>query len=174
MSFRIHAAGTDGFRYTRDNNPDEDVFQAAEVIATLLSLEPSVEGAVGIAADQVTPSVGAADIVRVGANIEFIHNLRGAVDMLATHSGATRNGWISVAPRQTNLLFPDTTDFTRFEFYQDDTSPGSEFIRQILPVLRTTDFNNYGVFRALGNALWRYEAHIDRAGSPMILIQLSK
>jgi len=172
MAFRIHAAGSNGFRYERDNNPDNDIFEAASVISTLISLEPSVSGAVGLAADQITPSVSTSDVVRAGANITFITMLRDAVDMLATNRRA-HGGWISVAPRQTHTLWPDTSGFVRFDFYSDESSAGSEFIRAILPQLVATELNNYGVFRALALAITRYHTHIGDSATPMLLIHLS-
>ena len=44
MSFRIFASGTNGFRYSRDGNPDEDIFQAAAVMSAITASGPSAEG----------------------------------------------------------------------------------------------------------------------------------
>lgn len=172
MSFRIHAAGSDGYRYTRDNNPDEDIFEAASVISALNASGPSVGGAVEGVADYVSPSVSVTDGARSVASATFIHMLRDSVDMLATCGGASQ-GWISVSPRLTHTLWPDTSDFARYEFYPGD-SPGSEFIRMILPALGTTDFNHYGTFRALSIVLSDYYHHLNGNGTPTILIHLSQ
>ena len=172
MSFRIHAAGSNGFRYTRDNNPDEDIFEAAAVISALNASGPSVGGAVEGVADYALPSVSVTDGARSIASATFIHMLRDSVDMLATCGGAS-DGWISVAPRLTHSLWPDTADFARYEFYPGE-SPGSEFIQMILPALSSTDFNHYGTFRALSIVFSEYYSHLGGSGRPMIQEQLTQ
>jgi hypothetical protein len=171
MSFRIHAAGSDGFRYTHDNQADDDVFEAAAIISALNASGPSAGGAVEGAADYMLPSVGILDGVQSVASMTMMHSLRSSVDMLGSCSGASR-GWISVAPREESLVWADTSSFARYEFYPGD-SAGSEFIRMILPALSAANFNNYGTFRSMALALSAYYSHIGNAGRPMIQIQLT-
>ena len=171
MSFRIHAAGSRGFRYTRDNQPDDDIFEAAAIISALNASGPSVGGVAEGVADYALPSVDVTDGARAVASMTFLWMLRDAVDLLSTCSRVSQ-GWISVAPRQENALWADTSAFARYEFSSRD-SHGSEFIRTILPALRTTGLNNYGVFRALALAVADYHGHIGQSGPPTMLIQLT-
>lgn len=172
MGFRIHAAGSNGFRYTRDDQPDGDIFQAAAIMTALQGLQPSVSSGVQTTIDYYQPNAGEADAARVVAGITFLQLLSDAVDMLGTCAGAGE-GWISVSPRQSHTLWPDTSAFARYEFFPGD-SPGAEFIQRITPILVSTNMNNYGVLRAMSNALSLYWGHIDISDRPMIQIQLSK
>jgi hypothetical protein len=171
MTFRIHAAGTRGYRYTRDNCPDEGIFQAAEIITALQGLEPNVGSVVETAADQVTPSVSVLDGVRAMGRMEMLQLLKDSVGYLAICDGAS-DGWIAVAPSQSHTLWPDTTSFARYEFYPGD-DPGSEFVQRIIPALTATDLNDMGVFRYMAIALGGYSNVLNEHGRPRILIQLS-
>jgi hypothetical protein len=172
MSFRIHAAGTRGFRYTRDNCIDEGDIESAQVIATMQSIEPSVGSLVEVAADQVTPSVSVTDGATAVGRMTLTGLLRNAVDSLGLYAQA-RDGWIAVSARQVNTLWADTSSFARYEFFPGD-SPGAEFIRNIMPALTAADLNDMGVFRAMARALDLYDVHLNGSGRPRILIQLSK
>lgn len=172
MSFRIHAAGSNGFRYERDNCPDDDVFEAAAVISALSASGPSVGGAVEGAADYLQPSVGVLDGVSSVATTTMTELLRSTVNFLAIGRNTSR-GWISVGSRTASAVWADSTGFARYEFYDDD-DPGAEFIRTILPSLRESGFNNYGTFRALAMAISLFDSHRPSSGPPTLLIQLSK
>lgn len=174
MSFRIHAAGSDGFRYSSSNCADEDLFTAAEIISVMGSLEPTRASFVEAGIGQVLPSApsGYEAAAAVGRMI-FLHTLSDAVSLLAACTGASQGGWISVAPRETSLLLPDTSRFARYEF-SPGRSPGSEFMQRIIPALNDTDMNNYGVLRSLSIALSLYQVHISISATPMIQIQLTK
>lgn len=160
MSFRIHAAGSNGFRYERDNCPDEDMFDAAAVISALNASGPSAGGAVEGAADYFQPSVGLLDGVSSVATTTMTDLLRSTVNFLAMNRNTSR-GWISVSSRESSLVWADSTGFARYEFNSDD-DPGVEFIRTILPSLRESGFNHYGTFRALSMAITTFDTHIDR------------
>ncbi|MBK7707425.1 MAG: hypothetical protein IPN69_17980 [Acidobacteria bacterium] len=172
MSFNIFAAGSRGFQYTRENYPDDDVFEAASILSALRSGGPTALGVAEGVADYVVPSEGSAilDGVQAVAQITFLHTLCGAVDQLAMCSGANR-GWISVAPRQTHALWPDTNRFARYDF-SPGREPGAEFMRCILPILEATGMANYGVLMAMSLALSGYRSHIGSSGTPMIQIEL--
>ncbi len=172
MSFRIHAAGSNGFRYERDNCPDEDIFEAAAVISALNASGPSIGGAVEGAADYLLPSVGVLDGVNSVATTSMIELLRSTVNYLAIGRNTSR-GWIAVSTRTSSLLWADSTGFARYEFYDDDDA-GYEFIRMILPSLTESGFNHYGTFRALAMAISSFDSHMPNSGPPTLLLQLSK
>src|SRR3954467_8388938 len=48
MSFRIFAMGTGGFRFLRENVPDSSGFTAAQVLQSIQSNNPNVNGAVEV------------------------------------------------------------------------------------------------------------------------------
>jgi hypothetical protein len=171
MSFRIHAAGSGGFRYSRSNCVDEGVFTAAAIMAAMQGFEPSRAGAVQAAADQVLPSApNAFEFAAQAARIEMLHTLDMGVTRLAMCTGW--GGWISVSARQTHALWPDTSRFARYDFSSGD-SPGSDFVQRILPALRETDMMNFGVLAQLSNACSSYADYLDGSGTPMLLIELT-
>jgi hypothetical protein len=177
MSFRVFAAGVGPngtWNYERDKNPDDDVFEAAAVISAFRASGPSVRGAAEAVADYHVPSDASAyrDAIRAIATMTFMQTLNNSVCFLAMCRGAS-NGWISVAPRRSRTLWVDTVGFARYDF-SPGNSPGSEFIQTIVPALRATDMNNYGVLRSLSIVLSRYQQHIGDGGTPMIQIQLFK
>ena len=170
MSFRMFASGTRGFRYTRDDNPDEDIFQAAAVISAINSSGPTVGGVV----DGVRDYQGGSDVLdqtRSLARASFAYQLRNAVDSLAMCPGAA-NGWISVYTVRTHVLWPDTNAHSCYRFDPGD-NPGAEFIRTILPGLSSTGFNHYGAFRAMALTIARYNEHINGEGTPILRLELS-
>jgi len=171
MSFRIHAAGSGGFRYSRSNCIDEGVFTAASIISAMQGLEPSRAGAVQAAADQVLPSApNAWEFAAQAARIEMLNTLDIGVTALAACTG--QGGWISVSPRKTHALWPDTSRFARYDFSPGD-SPGSEFVQRILPALRDTDMMNFGVLAQLSNACNLYAGDLPDNATPMLLIELT-
>ena len=171
MSFRIYAAGTRGFRYSRDGCPDEDIFQAAAVISAINSSGPSVGGVI----DGIRDYQGGSDVLdqtRSLGRAAFAYLLQSAVDSLALCPGAAQ-GWISVYSVNTHIFWPDTNHHMTFRFDSSD-SPGADFVRSIVPGLVTTDFNNYGTFRAMALAVSRYNTHIGMEGVPILRLELSR
>src|SRR5262249_34640580 len=158
MSFMIHAAGPFGF-YTRYNQVDGDIFQAARVASTLLSLEPSVSGVISAGADQVAPSVSAIDALETQTNSTFIQLLRDEVNHVAHEAHSAEDGWIAVATRVSRSYWADEASFARF-YFRGSTDPGTDFIMTILPALTETGFNNFGVFQSMYRALNAYRDHM--------------
>ena len=81
-----------GFRYTRDNQADDDVFEAAAIISALNASGPSVGGVAEGVADYALPFVDTTDGVRAVVSMTFMHMLRTSVDLLGTCTQAS-NGW---------------------------------------------------------------------------------
>ena len=88
MSFDIFAAGSRNFHFTRDNNPDNDIFEAADVASALHSTSPSATGVLEGAIEYGSPSPYFAGLSAI-ATIEFLHMLKNAVDFLAMRPGAS-------------------------------------------------------------------------------------
>lgn len=175
MGFRIYAAGSDRFRHERDNQSDEDIFTAAEIMAIMQSLEPSASSVVEAGIDQVLPSPPSGiDAAAAIARMVFLQTLSDTVTMLATSPAASRGGWISVSASQSNLLWPDSSGFGRYDFAPGDENPGAEFVRTVLPALREADMENYGVLRAISIALSGYSARISESSMPRLNISVWK
>jgi hypothetical protein len=172
MSFSIHAAGSNGFRFSRDNREDEDIFQAAAIMSALQSAEPNVSSAVEGVADYVTPNVGPLDAVQAAAGIQLGQLLADAVNFLVLETH-TSLGWISVHARHTHVLWPTASGFARVELVSGDDN-GFLFMRTILPALNEAGMNNYGVFRAMAEAVGSYNEFLNGRGPATLLIQLSK
>ncbi len=171
MSFNVFAAGVPNFNYERSNCPDEDIFEAATVASALRSFNPSAAGVASAAGEYVTPNstLGAINAL---ATLQFLRLMKMSVDFLALRPRA-RNGWISVAPRVSHIIWPDTVGFAKFEF-RHSSDPGTDFFNTIKDALVETDMNNYGVLRIIALVLSRYNDHISNSDHVMIQIQLSK
>ena len=172
MSFRIHAAGTNGFRYTRDNCLDNNVFQAASIYSALQSGGPTRMGVASGVIDYAQPNASEADGARVVAGLTFLHLVTQAVDLIAADSN-TEGGWIAVSCQTSRTLRSDLSGFARYDFHPNE-SPGSEFVQRVTPALVSTEMNNYGVLFEMSNALSGYQGRSNRSDTPMLLIQLTK
>lgn len=189
MSFRIYAAGVIAgsrpFVYTRNNQPDGDIFEAAAVISALRAvsgpsgtvgrtMENVARGAVEAAADYVLPSEASLERegIRGIARMVFLYTLNNMVTLLAMSSRA-HQGWISVYTHQSRWLWADNVGFVSFGL-GGRSEPGVEFIREVSPILSDTDMNNYGVLRTMSLALSEYHSRLDRTRPPMINIELFK
>lgn len=170
MSFNVFASGVPHFHFERDNNPDDDLFEAASVVNALRATSPSAAGAASGAATYVTPNsyLGAVSAL---ARMEFLHLLKTSVDLLAIRPRAN-NGWIAVSARETHILWPDTGGFAKYSF-TPGRDPGTEFFQVIYPSLEEADMNNYGVLRMLALVLSMYNNHIDDSDPVAIQIQLT-
>ncbi len=178
MSFRVFAAGSDHFSYVLDNNPDMDIFEAAKVMSALQAMgggRAPIDAVAKGAWSYILPSKKGAsrNLVADIAKYEFLHMLKNAVTFLAMCTGVGEGSWISVAPRQSRLLWTDKMGLACYNFTPGD-DPGTEFFRAINPALKATDMSNYGVLRMLAIVLSKYYDHIGSSGRPMIQIQLFK
>lgn len=171
MGFRIFAAGSGKFNFSKDNCIDDSDIDMVDLISKFQAMDGTWMGAADTAIDIVKPSKGIIDLMQTMATMEFLHNLHNSVSFLAMCSGSD-SGWISVAARETHLMWPDTVDIAKYKFSPGD-SPGKEFVQKIGPVLKKTDMANWGVLRMLGIVLAKYSNHIDSSATPMINIQLT-
>lgn len=177
MSFRIHAAGSNNFRYTRDNCVDDDIFDAAELLSALQDLEqspgrlvPTVGTAISAGVGYFLPSA-TNNVVRAVAQLESLHTLQTAFASLAV---AANRGFIDTFARQTRRLrIEDVFVSARYNFVGEDY-PTTRFMRTILPILRQTEMNNFGVLLQLSRVLSLYSDHIGDSNNPMLLVNLSK
>jgi hypothetical protein len=172
MSFRVHAAGTRGFRWSRDNNPDDDIFQAASVIAALNATRPSAGGVIEGVGEYANPAPNIVDAAAAVASLTFTARLRQSVDELCAIN-ARRPGWIAVTPRSTSILWADSVSHVRYDLGNED-SDGAGFIRSILPALSATGFNHYGSFRVLMQAVDRYKDSLGSSEIAMLLVEMTR
>ena len=178
MSFSIYAAGTRGYRFRRQNQPDEDMFQAASVISAVQGMEPTAGGVAGAAIELGRDQVGlgtpnAMDAARILGRTVFVNGVVETVDMLCARNG-DRPGWIYVSCSQSHLLWPATTAHTNYGLDFRGDGVGRDFVRHLVPVLTATGFNHYGSFRALYLALNGYDAVLQDSDLVMITINLSQ
>jgi hypothetical protein len=170
MGFRIFAAGTRDFHYTRDNCIDDSDIDMVDLMSKLQTMEPSRAGVISTAIDIAQPSAGILDLMQTMATMEFLHLLNNAVSFLAMKPQAS-NGWIFVSARESHVLWPDTGGNGEYRFDPGE-NPGYEFMRAVGPALREADMANWGVLRELALCLTRFDSHIGN-GRPCITIQLS-
>lgn len=177
MSFSIYASGTRGYRFRRQGQPDEGMFQAAAVLSAIQGREPTVGNAVGagfeLAREAAGYNPGANDAARILARTVFVNGVSDTVDMLCAKN-ADRPGWIYLSCNQSHLLWPDTTAQTNYPLDHRGEGPGRDFVRTIVPVLTATGFNHYGSFRAIYLALTGYDGVLQDSDLVMITINLSQ
>lgn len=173
MSFKINANGTKGFHYARAENPDENLFTAADIISAMGSVSgPNLKGLDGGVADYFSPSIDGTtrDAISSYAKLGFTYALTTAVNRLAAFRFAAR-GSIGVSVTRSKLL-GDKMEFARYTF-TPGIQPGLEFVRTIAPTLETTGLNHYGSLRALTDILNKYYAFLDdEKDPPVILIEI--
>jgi|WetSurMetagenome_2_1015567.scaffolds.fasta_scaffold57277_2 hypothetical protein len=186
MSFRIFAAGTPNFNYSRENCADGDLFQAAEAMDTLMSVGPmgnTEEGFTVLQTHALGAGVGLAESALPSAEGNIQTALRAStrahlgdgVTLLASCNGVRQEAWISVNANRSQLLgaWPDATGFAQYNFFPN-YNPGAEFMRVAIPVLERTSMNNWGVLLQMDIALRNYYLFIHGRGTPRIQIQLFK
>ncbi|MCU0961908.1 MAG: hypothetical protein MUF48_17575 [Pirellulaceae bacterium] len=177
MSFNIYASGTAGFVYSRNHCADGDLFEAAEIINAMRNAGPSPMGVAEGVGDYVLPS--AEGQARTGIQAQLGTATRAhagdGVNLLAMCNQAAQGGWVSVnANRRRALgLWPDATGIRRYNF-RPRADAAVEFATLIVPLLRATSMNNWGVWLEVDQALRHYYLHIHGAGRPMILVQLTR
>ena len=170
MGFKIFASGRSGFHYDRPDCVDGDDFDMLKLMNKIQFTEPSKMGALGLAVDVGAPSADITDLATKIGKIEFMHNIRNGVDMLATCGGAEA-GWIAVSGRNAHLLWVDTARFEKFSF-SGHAEPGIAFLNAIRKVLEETDLCTIGVMFQIGIAVNLYQTHIGSGGTPQLSIQL--
>jgi hypothetical protein len=179
MGFSMFAVAQD-FRYDRDDILDGDDFDSIKILAVLQSIEPINKDSwltninmsyVGAAADKYQPSAGMVDLAGGIAAMEFLHLLKNAIDCLAMCD--SENGSIAVSCRQTHTFWADDVRFAKF-YFSTSSDPGTDFMRTIKSALVDTSLNNWGVLRALTGVLSSYYEYIGQAGTPKIIIYLTK
>lgn len=171
MSFKIFAAGSPEFHFSKDDCIDDSELDMVDLLGKLQTMEPTWIGAGSTAIDILQPSAGIIDLMKTMATMEFLHNLSNAVCFLAMCSGSS-NGWISVSAVEKHLLWPDTGGVKTYKFDPGD-SPGTEFIKKIGPALKAADMANWGVLRMLGLVIAKFSNEIDSNATPMLNIQLT-
>lgn len=177
MSFRIHAAGTGGFRHDREGIDFGDVYEFADGLSRMYSVTGGVRSfASGEATGAVEDVVVGDSALRrslnamgqlVGANL-----LREMVILLAATRTPVR---ISVAARREGMIFTESA-FREVVIYADDMQPAVEFFRAISPALQAAEMNTFGVMSAIARVLSEFMAHPCHRGGDgqyRVLIQLS-
>lgn len=171
MSFNIFAAGAGNFHFQQDDCIDDSAFNLMELIGKFQGMEPTWMGAAQTGADIVLPSAGIIDLMKTMATMEMLHMLSNSVCFLAMR-GNSSDGWISVAGRESHLLWPDTGGIAKYDFDPGD-SPGTEFIKKIGPALKAADLATWGVLRMLAIVLAKFDSNLPDDKPPIINIQLS-
>ncbi len=173
MSFNANASGTRGFRFSSHNNPDENIFTAADIISAVSSVSgPNLKGIGEGVADYTLPSID--DTTRSAINsfarIGFLSALVTAVSRLATIRFGSQ-GSIGISAHRSKLL-GENIEFARYSF-SPGIQPGIEFVQATFPALDETGLNHYGTLRVLAQILNKYYDFIDdEKDKPVLLIEI--
>lgn len=170
MSFKVFAAGVPDFHFVRDNNPDDDVFDTADVLNTLNALGPS-RLEVGLAIEETLAPNNIFSALSALATQECLHLMKSAVGFLALRKKA-RQGWIAVNTYESNFFWVDTARNSQYKF-SPGADPGTEFFKAIKDDLIDTDLANWGVLRMIAVVLLKYKDHISDNDRVMLSIEIS-
>ncbi|REJ76195.1 MAG: hypothetical protein DWQ47_11310 [Acidobacteria bacterium] len=170
MSFDIFAAGTPNFHFSRDNNPDDDVFSTAEVLNILSALGPH-RNQVGLAIEETLAPDNFLNALKKLAETEVTHLFNSAAGFLALQKRA-RQGWIAISTRETHTFWVDTTGFSKYTF-SPGSNPGRELFKAIKKDLDNTDMNNWGVLRMIAIVMTLYKNHLKENDHVMLSIELT-
>lgn len=179
MGFGIWAYGLRGFkrssgkarepfRYQKSNCLDQGDFEPPK----LLSMLPSSPNVAGVATKIVgTPEshIGGAEvkgIMRI-AELQFAHLVVSGVNFLALHG---KGGSISVYCHQKKWYWADENSFVN-SFIMGG-NPGKEFLKDILPGLKKTELNNFGVLAQLSIVLSEYDRKLPKHAQPNLRIEI--
>ena len=168
MSFRIHASGGARYHYIRPKCADGEMIQNLAFLSALRSGELAPANHIVPSAETVHQNGLQAIARRTG-----IHLLRSGVEFLAMQPGA-RRGWISVYARKNISYWPDKARMAKFYLAGGD-APAYAFMKRMMPVLKETGMDNFGVFLQLAQAIGGYSSHmkVRKHKTPMLSIQLN-
>jgi|GEM_PF-2199948 len=178
MGFNIWAWGFRGhkrngesrtaFHYEKRDCLDQGDFEPP----ALLAMIPDSPNAAGVATKIVGTAeshVGGATVKGMMkiAELEFAHLIKNAVTLLAMNGSG---GSISVYCHQTKWYWADTNSFVTFHY--GGSNPGKDFLRTILPGLKRTGLNNFGVLGAIAILLTEYDKKLPKHTAPVLRIEI--
>ena len=171
MSFDIRVNGATGsgkpFIYMQSNCLEQDDFDLPTVIA-ILPTSPTASGL----AEKVNPiaHIGSASVkgMSKAAGMQCARIISMSLDMLVLRGKSGGN--IYVACYQKNMVFADTAANLDFPLLRSG-SPGRDFLKKLVPVLKETNLNNWGVLAQIAIAFSKYE-QIPKSTPPRINIEI--
>ncbi|SON56144.1 hypothetical protein HDIA_2603 [Hartmannibacter diazotrophicus] len=174
MAFDLHASGTGGFRYSRRGLDLGDVYEIANWYDRLNTL---TEGPRALVESEITGAISPDSPLQQALNAEGMiigmRLLRDSVDMMLAGKNPVL---VTVCPRQSHTLWPDSG--TNFSGWLNtlDGSPGYYFLVDVTPALESAGMKNFGVLAALAATFAEYSlrGRASSGGEHQILIQLSQ
>lgn len=177
------------FYYKKEDNLDGDSFALVEILSSISPQfsekgikktikETIKETAKDNAEDKAREKVGGTitdnmlDLIAALGNMELLRAIKTQVTLLAMHN-RKRTPYIFLTAREENLLLPDTCEIAKYSFPKSG-EPGTDFLKKILPALKATDMNNYGVAAQLLSVLVNYDEMLSKSDPPQIMIEVWK
>jgi len=164
MAFNIHVLGTQGYRFTQENCPDQDIFQAASAIGKIKTAGRIAQGSGGSGGSNRMNGVQAI------AQIQGFHLLAQGLSLLALTTNSSR-AKIHFNLRTERTAWPDSGTTIQFNYSTNHADLHARFGRQVFPALQEFDMNNYGVALKMGAAISAYSAAV-RNENPMLVINI--
>jgi len=154
MSIRVHAVGTDGFRYTRDSYELGDVYNLASLLSIASTTDPIGTGF--SAGEQVAGGNAINEGTEAVATITARYQFAGAVTMLlARHSGLI----FFLAAHEDNWLADNSDCLPPTRLRSLDAW---DLINDINDVLATANLNCFGALEALTGVFSNFDSHRPR------------
>lgn len=191
MSFNISARGVGysrkSFFYEMSDCIDGDDFEAIQAASDISKLKPSLDGVKDAVKDKAkgelknrikdkffpTPTI--IDMVAGMGSMVLIELLINQVDLLAAKhniNNRRRKPYIFLTARKSRLLFPDLYGIADYAF--STQQPGLQFIRKLMPALKESKMNNFGVLIQISRVLLNYEEMLLTSNPPQIMIEVWK
>ncbi|QZH75479.1 MAG: hypothetical protein JY451_02350 [Erythrobacter sp.] len=176
MSFRIHAAGTGGFRHQRNWTDEGDVYD----LASAMSLAASTSGGVrGVATEYGTSRVlGLTDATsdspvqratRTVGTLTCMHTLNDAFTLALAERSRMQIAVTAQSP-SSMPFFPDVGGHLRYTY--DSRDNFYDFMCDLTPKLEAANLNRFTVLCALAEAFALWPHHGTR-GIAMLVVQLT-
>ena len=168
MSIRIHAAGTDNFRYSGSALPFGTVYALASVLSVVSAGAPHrVAGAA--VESQVSPGSPVTQATAAIANMNARRVFQIGIHAIMAETPAPI---LFVAARESHLMWPDTG--ANMPETRLNTLTAHDLTRDIDAVLQAADMNTTGALFAIGTAFTRFAArHPQRVRPGRLMITLS-
>ncbi len=176
MSFHIHAAGTGGFRHTRNWGDEGDIYD----IASAMSLANSArDGPGALASEYVTGEIlGSNDVTSMGPVERSTFTVgtlacMGALNDAFTLALAERSRMqIAITAQSPSSMpfFPDVGGHMRFTYEARDSF--YDFMSDLTPRLEAADLNRFTVLCALARVFNEWPSYGSR-GIPMLVVTIT-
>jgi len=160
MSIRIHAAGSDGFRYEDDALPFQDVYNLASALS-VISAGPPPNVAAAAAESQISPGSPTTQATAAVAHMSSMQVFRGGIIALLAD---IPRPILSITAYQSHLIGADSSE--RMPESLVRSHDAHSLMRDIDRVLKPVELNTTGALFGLGTVFSRFVSRRPKQTRP--------